>query len=189
MKKKPVNVNLGCGNHIMPGWLNIDNYYVPDNKDFLKADARDLPLESNSVDYIICDQVLEHMAMSDVPIVLYNIKRVLKVGGTCVIIVPDFEDAVNQWLESRPNLGFNPMTYKWFSEVIYGNQEHEGEFHKTPMCAGYLNYVLHMVGLPKHEIVFHAKFTPIPKDVPGMRPYPEGAILRNAQLIAYITKT
>lgn len=188
--KKKLNVNLGCGSHIMEGkdWLNVDNFHCPEVNNFLKADARKLPLGSESVDYIICDQVLEHIPMADVPVVLYEIRRVLKVGGRCVIIVPDFEDAVKSWLEARLNLSFDPAKYKWFSEVIYGNQLHEGEFHKTPMCAGYLFFMLNMVGLTKHELSFWPKDGLIPSFT-GMRPYKEGATLRNAQLVAHITKT
>lgn len=180
-------VNAGCGSNIVKGWINIDNYYLPEEKDFVKGDVRQLPLESNSVDYILFDQVLEHMAMADVPQVLYEVRRVLKKGGRCVIIVPDFEGAVNDWLSFNHNGSFNPQVYHYYSEVIYGNQMHEGEFHKTPMCAGYLHYLLNMVGLPKHELTFWPRNGRIP-NFPGVRPYKPEALLRNAQLVADIIK-
>ncbi len=189
-KKKILNINLGCGTHIMkgPGWLNVDNFELSKEKSFLKADIRNLDIiENESVDYIICDQVLEHMAMADVPVVLFNIKRILKKGGRAVIIVPDFEDAARQWLSQNFNVGYDPMKYHWFSEVVYGNQAHEGEFHKTPMSARYLDYNLSAVGLGRHEILFWPANGAIPK-FPGMRPYSEGAKLRNAQLTCDIVK-
>jgi predicted SAM-dependent methyltransferase len=182
-----VFVNAGCGSNIVKGWINFDNYYLPDEKDFIKGDVREMPLESNSVDYILLDQVLEHMSMSDVPVVLYEIRRVLKKGGKCVIMVPDFEDAVKDWLAHDHNGAFNPQVYHYYSEVIYGNQLHEGEFHRTPMCAGYLHFLCNMVGLPKHTLTFHPKNGKIP-DYPGVRPYRPDAILRNAQLICEIIK-
>ncbi len=188
-KQKEVKVNLGCGTSMVEGYINID-FVRPANADksFLQADILNLPLESNSVDYIICDQVLEHIDMKDVSVALYNIRRVLKVGGRAVIIVPDFEDAVRQWLDARMNIGFTPIKYQWFSEVIYGNQTHAGEYHKTPMCAAYLHYVLDMVGLTKHEISFHPAFGKIPM-FPGIRAGYENATLRGAELVADITKT
>lgn len=188
-KAKTLKVNLGCGSHIEKGkeWLNIDNFYLPEVKNFLKGDAKEIPLESNSVDYLICDQMLEHIPMADVPIVLYEIRRVLKKGGRAVIIVPDFEDAVKAWLDAGHNSAFDPAKYKYFSEVVYGNQLHEGEFHKTPMCAGYLFFMLNMVGLKKHQIIFAPRNGLIP-EYEGMRPYSKTAVLRNAQLIADITK-
>lgn len=170
-------------------WINVDNYELSGDKSFVKADiVKDIPLENNSVDYIIMDQVLEHIAMADVPLVLYNIRRILKIGGKCIIMVPDFEDAVNQWFRANHNKAFDPMQYKWLSEVIYGNQAHEGEFHKTPMCAGYLHYTLNMVGFPKHTISFWPANGVVPS-FPGIRPYPKEARLRNAQLACEITKT
>lgn len=184
-----IKINLGCGSHIIEkkGWVNIDNFYLPENKYFKQGDALALPIESNSVDYIVCDQMLEHLKMSDVPVALYEIKRILKKGGTCNIMVPDFEDAVKQWLSIDHNGSFEPMKYHYYSEVIYGNQNHEGEYHKTPMCAGYLHFLLNMVGLPKHEIIFCPAFGEIP-NVEGARPYKPEARLRNAQLLCKITK-
>lgn len=185
---KKVNVNLGCGTNIVKGWINIDNVRPANaDKDFVIGDALDIPLESNSVDYLLMDQVLEHLAMSDVVPALYEVRRVLKKGGRAVIIVPDFEDAVTAWMSARFNLSFDPLMYKYLSEVVYGNQQHEGEFHKTPMCAGYLHFVLGMVGLKKHEIIFYphnGENTPFP----GCRPAPVGSVTRNAQLVADIIK-
>lgn len=189
-KSKPVNVNLGCGTNVVKDFVNIDNFELSqkENKDFIQADIRKIPLEADSVDYIVCDQVLEHLAMADVPVVMYEIRRVLKKGGRCVILVPDFEEAAKMWMGANLNAAFDPLKYHWFSEVIYGNQAHEGEFHKTPMCAGYLHYISNMVGLPKHTISYWPSFGKIPR-FPGMRPYNEKATLRNAQLLLDITKT
>lgn len=182
-------LNLGSGNHIIEeeGWINMDKFVITDSPYFKEGSILDIPLESNSVDYILCDQVLEHLRMADVPIALFNIRRVLKEGGKATIVVPDFEDAVKQWLSADHNGAFNPLTYQYYSEVIYGNQNHDGEYHKTPMCAGYLHAVLNMVGLNNHEIVFYPAFGKIP-DLEGGRPYPEKATLRNAQLLVNITK-
>lgn len=182
-----VNVNLGCGSHIIPGWINIDDYVLAD-KDFLRGDAREIPLESNSVDYLLCDNVLEHIAMMDVPMVLYEIRRVLKRGGRAVIIVPDFRSAVNQWLAIEHDRNFNPIIYQYLSEVIYGNQNHEGEFHRVAMSPGFLHYNLSMVGLKNHELVMYKEFAPIP-EYPGVRDSGKNAKCRNAQLVADITKT
>lgn len=185
---KQTMVNLGSGTHIQKDYINIDNFELSAEKSFIKADiTKELPIKSNSIDYIICDQVLEHIQMSDIVPVLYEIRRVLKKGGRCVIIVPDFEDAARQWINAELNRTFEPGRYKWFSEVVYGNQEHEGEFHKTPMCARYLDFNLNMVGLTNHKILFFPAMGEIP-DYPGMRPYDKGAKLRNAQLVCDIVK-
>lgn len=196
MKKqtKTISVNLGCGTHINKDtkterWINIDDFELSQSEapNFIKGDVRNIPLESNSVDYILCDQVLEHMAMADVPVVLYEVRRILKPGGKAVFIVPDFEGATKQWMNANLNVAFDPLKYHFFSEVIYGNQAHDGEYHKTPMCAGYLHYLLNMVGMPKHEISYWPEFGKIPV-FPGMRPYASTATLRNPQLVVEVYK-
>ncbi len=197
MKKKnqvkTVNVNLGCGTHIVPStktekWINIDRFIGTDSEDFLAGDAMDIPLEKNSVDYLLCDNVLEHIAMKDIPTVLHEIRRVLKVGGRALIMVPEFGDAIRQWQQVDHDKYYNPHLYNYLSEVIYGNQVHDGEFHRTPMTAGFLHYTLNMCGLPKHELVTHAQGAPVPH-FPGMPAYPVGTFCRNAQLVAEVFKT
>lgn len=191
--KKKIKINLGCGSHIIEGdeWVNVDNYLLfngEPRKHFVQADIiKPLPFETNSVDYIICDQVLEHIPMKDIPGVLYEIRRVLKEKGTATIIVPDFKGAVEQWLKIDHNQNFDPTVYTWLSEVVYGNQTHQGEFHKTAMSAGYLNYVLNMVGLVNHKLILYPAFGTIP-NYEGVRPYEKNAVCRNAQLVAEIIK-
>lgn len=188
-KTKKLKVNLGCGSHIMEGkeWLNIDNYLLADTENFVQSDVRQLPLETGTVDYILCDQVLEHIPMKDVPMVLFEMRRVLKVGGKAVIIVPDFKGAVEQWLKVDHNQNYDPAVYNYLSEVIYGNQLHEGEYHKCAMSAGYLHYTLNMVGLVNHELIYFPAYGKVP-EYEGVRTYPKDAVCRNPQLVAVITK-
>lgn len=192
MKKRTIKLNLGCGSHIMAGkeWINVDNYLLYEgdkSKNFVQADIRKLPFETGSIDYIFCDQVVEHIAYKDVPTVFYEISRVLKKGGKAIIIVPDFQAVVQQWLDIQKDSSFDPVTYHYFSEVVYGNQYHEGEFHKSAISAGYLNYVLNMVGLVEHKISVFPAFSEIPL-YEGIRPHPPKALYRNGNLVAEIIK-
>lgn len=185
-----VNVNLGCGTHIVPStpsekWINIDSYIGADTPDFLQGDCREIPLESKSVDYLLADNVFEHLAMCDVVPALHEVRRVLKKGGRAVIIVPDFKAAAESWLKFDWNSAFNPHFYHYESEVIYGNQMHEGEFHKTPFCAGYFSFVLKVAGFRNVKLIGHPQFGPTP-NYPGVS-VPNGH-LRTAELVADIIK-
>ncbi len=187
--KKKVNVNLGCGTNIVEGWVNIDMVRPANaDKNFRLGDVLNIPLKDGTVDYMLLDQVLEHIPMADIVPALYEIRRALKKGGRCVIIVPDFEDAVQSWLKYNTNSSFNPLTYQYFSEVIYGNQAHEGEFHKTPMSPMYLHYALNTAGLFNNKLIMFPTDAPIPV-FPGVRPSPPTARCRNAQLVADIIKS
>lgn len=52
-------------------------------------DAYSIPFNDNSFDIVILDQVLEHL--TDLRLVMKEIKRVLSEGGVCYINVPDAE--------------------------------------------------------------------------------------------------
>jgi len=52
----------------------------------LKADAQEIPLESNSVDYIIANAILEHLV--DEKKAIRSWKRILKKGGRIFLTVP-----------------------------------------------------------------------------------------------------
>ena len=186
-KKKLLKVNLGCGGNIVKGFVNIDDFLITDNPDFLRGNAKNIPLETGTVDYLVCDQMLEHIPMADIHIVLSEIRRVLKEGAKCVIIVPDFRDAAEEWLRHNHNEGFNPLVYRFVSDPIYGNQNHGGEFHQTPMSAGFLHHSLNAVGLSQHSISFWPRNGAIPS-FDGMIPYAPKAVLRNAQLVVEITR-
>lgn len=191
-KTRKVYANLGCGTNVCKStqeikWLNVDKFIGTKDEDFLEGDLLDLPIEKSSVDYVLCDNVLEHIDMKDIPTVLHEIRRILKPGGKVVILVPDFKDAAEQWLRYDHNTSYNPFVYNWLSEVIYGNQIHPGEYHRTPMTPPFLHYMLNMVGLPKHEIVTHPQNAPIPMN-PGMPAYPPNTLLRNAQIVCTVYK-
>ena len=186
-KYEPVNVNLGCGTHVIENWVNIDSSIGFDSPYFLAGDAREIPLKADTVDYLLCDNVLEHIPMSDVPVVLWEIRRVLKVGGRAIIIVPDFKNAVESWLKANEEgKGFNPYTFLYTSEVIYGNQLHEGEYHRTPMSPGFLSYSLKMAGFRNFKMIGHPQYGDCP-NYPGCASV--GHTLRQAEIVCDIIKT
>ena len=82
-------VNVGCGDLIAPGWINLDAdpadgaHYV---------DVRNgLPFGDSSVGHIHCEHFLEHLDFSDARELLFEFHRVLTSDGTLRLIVPDAE--------------------------------------------------------------------------------------------------
>ena len=72
--------------------IDIDAASKPD----IIADAYQLPITSNSVDTVLCSQVLEHVIDPDK--VLAEIFRILKPQGICILTVPFFNE-----IHSEPN--------------------------------------------------------------------------------------
>jgi SAM-dependent methyltransferase len=125
-KSVEININLGCGRNIAPGWINYDvslKMWLLRNKvlkrllfffklisknDFetkwpsnvIKRDIRKgLPHSNNSVDHIYCSHVLEHLSFEDARKVLKECHRVLKPGGCIRIVIPDLKVFAKKYLE------------------------------------------------------------------------------------------
>lgn len=189
---KKIKLNLGCGGRIMDGFINVDEYYSPKGKppkNFVKGNVLNLPFPNEYADYIIMDNVLEHIPYKDVPQVLWEVKRVLKTGGRAVIMVPDFEYLAKKFLEIQSTY-FEPLSYKYVAEMIYGNQVHPGEYHCTPMSPGYLNFMLRMVGLPNFEMIMIEAGAPtkILNKYEGFEEEVPGSAVRNNQILVDIKK-
>lgn len=100
---KNPKLNIGCGSKILKGWINAD---------FIKAEGVDLvlnlnkypwPFNTNSIEEIYADNVLEHLDNFDMA--LKECHRILKKNGTVLIKVPYF---------SNPG-AFNPSHKSYFS--------------------------------------------------------------------------
>ena len=116
-----IRLDIGSGLAPLPGYFTVDPY-IP------TADYHDqmwnlVSFEDNSVDEIFSSHSLEHIAQAQVLPTLLEWKRVLKIGGKITIRVPDLEWCVERWLKTR--------SVGWDMAIIFGNQNHEGEFHKT----------------------------------------------------------
>ena len=120
VKVEGLRLNIGCGTDIKKGFLNVDKYSP-------KADALwdiiSIPLNNDSVAQIICYDVLEHLSMKDAINALEECFRVLKPGGTLVSTTPDI-------VSYCKNIVDHPED-EYAITRLYGNQSHEGQFHKN----------------------------------------------------------
>ena len=122
LEKNPVKLNLGCGNDIKPGYINIDRYNNTGQVD-MKCDIADLPFADNTVDEIFTAHVFEHIMINDVYAVLEEWYRALKLDGKLVMKLPNLENEVRIWLDAPPER-------KWFEvHRIFGAQSHDGNTH------------------------------------------------------------
>ena len=80
------------GVDITPGGVKIANSWVKGGN-FCLADARNIPYKSNTFDYLICTEVLEHIEGDEAMKECY---RVLKPGGMAFITVPNGKGVAGQ---------------------------------------------------------------------------------------------
>jgi predicted SAM-dependent methyltransferase len=115
-----VKLHLGCGDKIIPGFVNVD--IRPLEGVDLVSDIGTLPeIEDNTVDLIYISHVLEHL---DRYTVLKAMKRwhiLLRQGGTLRIAVPDFSQIAKLYVEG--------VDLQHFIGLLYGGQNYQYNFH------------------------------------------------------------
>jgi SAM-dependent methyltransferase len=109
MQNAGVKLNLGCGDKILPGYVNVDvapsrNGRTPD----VLCDLHDLhPFDANSVDEILSVHVVEHFWRWEVVAVLREWTRVLRPGGRMILECPNLRSACEQFL-ANPEVSSGP---------------------------------------------------------------------------------
>jgi glycosyltransferase involved in cell wall biosynthesis/predicted SAM-dependent methyltransferase len=118
----PLLLNLGCGNDIRDGFVNID-LFAEDPK-VVRMDIRSLELPDGSADMILASDILEHFSHRETGGVLAEWARVLKPGGEMIIRCPSLRLQAEEYLNGA-----------WDADVasymIFGGQTNPGDFHSV----------------------------------------------------------
>lgn len=102
LQNEPVKLNLGCGDKILPGYVNVDvaasrNNLAPD----VLCDLHRLsPFADNSADEILSVHVVEHFWRWEVEEILKEWVRVLKPGGKMILECPNLISACQEFLKN-----------------------------------------------------------------------------------------
>jgi len=118
----PLFLNLGCGNDVREGFLNIDLFN--DNPSVIYGDIRKLELPDNCADILLASDILEHFSHREVDSVLSEWNRVLKPGGEIIIRCPSLYLQAKAYFDK-----------KWDADIasymIFGGQTNPGDFHSV----------------------------------------------------------
>ena len=118
-KVEGLMLHIGCGDGRMKGYINIDLH----NKNGEASwDAAKIPLNDCTVSIIQCHQTIEHFEFNRLPAIFAEWYRVLKPGGEIHITTPDIIASCQLVID-------NPMN-QWYIARLFGNQSHDGQFHK-----------------------------------------------------------
>jgi ubiquinone/menaquinone biosynthesis C-methylase UbiE len=133
---KKLKLDIGCGDSKRDeDYISIDKY--TESAD-IKVDMWELPFEDCTVDDIWSSHALEHVPFIKVIPTLKEWFRVLKLGGKLIIQVPNMDYIAKYWLTGDNR--------QWAEMIIFGNQAHEGEFHKCAFSPMLLRGDLEGVG-------------------------------------------
>lgn len=113
-----IRLNLGCGNDVREGYLNIDKYVKADKQ--IELNRIPYPFRNDSVDEILALNLLEHL--TNPYDVLIEWHRICKPGSFIILTVPHFSSG-NAWSDiqhTRPysvSAFFNKDMQSYFNVV------------------------------------------------------------------------
>lgn len=108
-------LHLGCGDHLLDGWLNTDAAPRVAGVAALDA-ARPLPFADASFDYVFSEHLLEHMPYPQGCAMLAECRRVLKPGGVMRLATPDLAFLVDLY---RPDKSELQLAYLAWSKQCF----------------------------------------------------------------------
>ena len=86
-----MKLNLGCGNDIKDGFINIDAVQHDGVDVVMDLSDNELPFDNNSIEYINCQDIIEHLFVNRHHWFLSRCYDKLIVGGKIYIQTPDLE--------------------------------------------------------------------------------------------------
>jgi predicted SAM-dependent methyltransferase len=87
-------VNVGCGDLTKEGWINLDAAPPNGGRYYYNA-VNPLPFATGSIEHIHAEHFLEHLDYFDACQFINECFRVLELGGSFRIVVPDLEKYIN----------------------------------------------------------------------------------------------
>jgi predicted SAM-dependent methyltransferase len=93
-----LKLHLGCGDKVMPGWLNID-ICSREGVAVMRLPRGLGRFADNSVQFVYCSHMLEHVNYPDETLLLCReIRRVLIPGGAVRFVVPGIERIIRAYV-------------------------------------------------------------------------------------------
>jgi predicted SAM-dependent methyltransferase len=89
-------LNWGCG-WPTPGWINSDMWASP-GVDIVCDIRQGLPLESESIDYVVSIHALPEIQYGDLVSTLAELRRVVKPGGVLRLGLPDLDKGIQAYI-------------------------------------------------------------------------------------------
>jgi len=135
LTENPIIIDIGCGKSKKEDAIGIDIRRLDID---IIADAKKIPIKSNTIDHVFSSHLIEHFSHKDVRKVLTEWMRVLKKEGILEIRCPD--------LRARAFLFFLNPTLKDVRN-IYGGQDYMDNYHKCGFSYGLLKRLLESCGV------------------------------------------
>jgi predicted SAM-dependent methyltransferase len=144
-RRDGLRLNLGCGHIPLKGYVNTDMRELPGVDVVAEVDR--LPFLPGEVEEIFSSHLLEHFPQEQLRRELLPYWRsLLKLGGILRCVTPDAEAMIHEYEAGR-------YSYRNLREVLYGAQEHEGDFHFNIFTSSYICDLFQKAGFRNVRIV------------------------------------
>lgn len=174
-------VNLGCGSHFHPDWVNVD--MVPSSPEVLAHDLRTrLPFDDACFGVVYHSHVLEHFKRAHATAFMRECFRILAPGGVIRVVVPNLEVIARLYLQyleqaaagdEQAGQRYEWITLEFLDQLV--RDESGGDMLKfwkrNPMPAE--DFVVERMGSEFRNAVATLRRQPGPADVanrPGAEP-------------------
>jgi SAM-dependent methyltransferase len=134
MKNK---LNIGCGNDIRADYVNLDIAKLPGVDVVCDIDTNPLPFDNNTFEYIVCNDVLEHVEVAKV---LKEIHRVIKEDGIVEIRVPHFTSS-NNFIDPTHKKMFSVRTFNFFIKKSMYDRSYYYDFHFSEIYSSKITFI------------------------------------------------
>lgn len=137
-------LHLGCGEIRLDDFINID--IRPEVNPDMCMDISDLSaFETNTIDYILAHDVLEHFSHTKVKDVFTEWVRCLKIGGQIEFQVPSI-DRIYADRNEIINRHKGDSTTR-FSRLIFGGQDYPSNYHFVCLTPEFFEFMAEKLNL------------------------------------------
>jgi len=117
-------LNVGCGSHFHPGWVNID--FSKTGEGVIAHNLLNgIPFRDNTFEVVYHSHVLEHFPKDKAKDFIQECYRTLKPGGIIRIAIPDLEQIVKNYIrlfemgKAEPENSGIRADYDWIMTEMY----------------------------------------------------------------------
>ncbi len=148
-----VKLNLGCGDVLLEGWINVDRREDVPGIDVNYDLSRPFPFRDSTVDFIYNEHFLEHLTPEEGVRFLRECRRCLKPGGVARIAMPHIKSVINHYFNDdfksdqarrdgiqtkaeMVNIGFKHWGHQWlYDETELYRRLREAGFEQIELRA------------------------------------------------------
>jgi predicted SAM-dependent methyltransferase len=139
-----LRLNLGCAHVPEAGYVNVDMLDLPGVD--VVAEEGALPFEPGSVNEIFSSHLVERFPQDEMRHrLLPHWYQLLKPGGRLRAVTPDGEAMI-------AGVAQGTYIFEDFREVLFGGQDHEGDFHRNLFTPDSLGRMVEEAGFTSVEV-------------------------------------